>query len=995
MVATGDIEPEAARPALRVFGGLKVVVHGTSRPLGGPQERAVLALLAASADRAVSTDRLVDALWGDDVPATAEKTIQVYVSRIRRAIGPDAVERTAVGYVLRTSVLDLDIPAFESAVAVAVAELEAGDARRAHQTFNQALAIATGEPFADSAHIGLLEPEIARINELRWQAVSGSFDAALRIGQHETLIPEIERAIDGEPHRERLWAQLMLALYRSGRQGDALAAYHRARRALDEELGVEPGPELRDLERRILDQDPTLATLGEDRSRSLPHPISSFIGRTEELHRLTAALVDHRLVTLVGPGGVGKTRLAVEAANQIAPGFEDGAAFIGLADIVEPGLVPTEILAVLGVQPPAGHDPVDVLTGHLRTRRLLLVIDNLEQIPEVGPLVAALLEAAPGVRVLATSRRPLAVRGEATLTVEPLTVAHAGRTAATDAARLFMERSADVRPRASEPDALAMIESICARLDGLPLAIELVARLTRVMELAEIDHELAGQALGVEGMADSPARQRTLRATIRWSRELLPEDARHAFPLLSLFAGGFDREAFEVVCRAAGHEGHAATILAALVDHSLLRRATSRAGRARFAMLDMIRTAAREELDSDDGRRSAAETAYALHYLEIAKASELLLDGPEQVTVVDRLNAEIDNIRSSIQLAIRAGFAEPALLAASALRPFWERSGRFGEGRATLAAVLELRAGAPPDVVGKAVNAAGVMAWLAADYPAARANWEAALELRRQAGDVIGAMYTLGNLGILATDLQEFDRARAIYAECLATATDRADDWAIAAYHGNLGQAEIESGRLEDGEAHIREAVDRFRMIGDEHSVAMALNLQARVALAAGRLAEAERLERESLRLGEQVDNWNTKVIAHRRLALIVALDGRTDEAFDELRASAALVLPADDMIELSELLETYGRVAATLDPRNAARALGAADRIRRGADKPISPLDAPIVTVARATAEAGLGPSAYAAAFEDGAASEPKPLLGELLGLGAGSVLGSPALAK
>jgi predicted ATPase/DNA-binding SARP family transcriptional activator len=980
-----------ARPSLHVFGGLRLAVDGETRPLGGPQERAVLALLVANADHPVSVDRLLDALWGDEVPATAEKTIQVYMSRIRAALGPAAVDRSAVGYVLHTVVVDLDVGAFEAAVRTGNAELEAGDAARADAAFDEALAIAAGEPFPDVAEVVALAPEIARLVELRWQAATGRFDAGLRLGRHEALVVEIEAAVAQQPHRERAWAQLMLALYRSGRQAEALAAYHRARLALDEELGIEPGPELRDLERRILDQDPGLALPVALQSRGVPHPISSIVGRTDDLRRLASTVADHRLSTLVGPGGVGKTRLAIEAANQLTPEFTDGSAFIGLADVTDHALVPTEILTVLGVRPPPDRAPLDVLTAYLGARRMLLVIDNLEQIPDISRPVGALLDAAPNVHILATSRRPIAVRGETTLTVDPLTVAAGDRATATDAARLFIERAADVRPQVPGPEALATIESICGRLDGLPLAIELVARLTRVMEVAEIDRELAALALGVEGTADLPERHRTLRATIQWSRKLLPPDAQRSFPLLGLFSGGFDREAFEAALRIGPDAGRSTAILAALIDHSLVRRTASRAGVARFAVLDMIRSAAREELAGDD-RRPAVETAIASHYLEVATASETLLDGPEQVTAMDRLDAELDNIRTSIQTAIRSGLAEQALLAAAALRPFWERSGRFAEGRATLAAVLELRDSAPPAAVGKAVNAAGVMAWLASDYPAARMAWESALDMRRQAGDVTGAMYTLGNLGILATDLQDFDRARWIYTECLETATALGDSWGLAAYHGNLGQVEIETGRLPEGELHIREAIDRFREIGDDHSVAMALNLQARAALAAGRLDEAEALERESLRLGEAVDNWNTKVIAHRRLALIAALADRPEETADELRAAGALVLPADDAMEICELLETFSRGAARRDPGGAARALGAADRIRRRTAKQLWPLDAPIISAARGAAEAGLGTETFAAAYAAGAAADPKELLIEVLGMVHERRAGSPA---
>jgi predicted ATPase/DNA-binding SARP family transcriptional activator len=971
---------------LHIFGGMSWWVDGRDQPLGGPRERALLALLVVSRDQPLSTDRLADGLWGEAVPPTAHKAVQVYISRLRRKLGSDVIERLPAGYRLRVDDVVVDLVRFEDMLSEGLANLAADDPIRAEAAFDAATSIADGDPFADVADLEALRPEIERIDELRWQAAEGRFEAALRNGRHEAVLSQIQRGVDARPHRERLWYQLMLALYRSGRQVDALAAYHQAREALDVELGIEPGPDLQTLEGRILRQDDELRAPAPRRNLSLPTPVSSFIGREAELGALCALIDAHRVVTVQGPGGVGKTRLAVEAAKQAAGRFEDGVFFVALAELTVVELVAAEILATLGVRPPATRAPLDVLAGHLSDKRVLLVLDNLEQLPEAGREIAGLLERAPTVHVLATSRAPLRIRGERLFELETLAVDGPGRLRgeASPAALLFLERAAEMRPGTSSSSDSAAIETICSRVDGLPLAIELLARLTRVMSPAEIAESLAGGGLEMDAtMADLPEHQSSLMQAIRWSRALLPGPAREVFPIIGIFAGGFDRPAFETVRAATSLGAMGDASLAAMVDQSLIRRTEPRGGQSRFGTLETVRVAALDMLRTTPDLETRARKAYLDYFVELAEWSERGLVGRDQAAIAERLEADLDNLRAALQAACDGRLGEPALRAAAALRPFWERRGRFLEGRRWLDLALTLAADVPPIVAGKAENAAGVMAQLASDLPMARRHWEAALAIREAIGDTDGATETIGNLGVVAFWSHDFARAEELFAQSLAAAREIGDAWRVGAHEVNLGNLFLVQGDLDAADRHLLAAEAQFLKLDDARRVATALSARGLALTARGQLDEATVVLDRALKIAEETGSWDSMVEAHRGLARIAVDRGTIPEALDHLRPSMALTVEAGDPIDLAETLEVLAEaLAASAEWTAASQALGAAGRIRAELGMPPWPLYAGVVEGLHEAAGVALGTSAFRTALARGEEEDPRAIVHEILGV-------------
>src|SRR5918911_2495518 len=426
----------AERADFGLLGPLTVHREGVELQLGGPKQRALLAILLLEARHAVSADRLIDALWGDHPPDTAKNTLQVYVSQLRKLLPEGSLETVAPGYRLAVEPEALDLARLEE----------------------------------------LAQAEAARLEELRLAVLEDRIEADLALGRHGPLVAELEHLIVENPFRERLRAQLMLALYRSGRQAEALAVYQRTRRTLVDELGIEPGESLRQLEQAILAHDPSLdAAAGGGSAETIPAPPTPLLGRERELATLAELCrrEDVRLVTLTGIGGIGKTRLAIELARRLAPEFRDGARMADLASIHDPALVPRALLQALDL-PDAAQDPEEALVQALGGAQLLLLVDNLEQVLDAAPMIARLVEAAPGVTFVATSRAPLHVAAEREFAVPPL--------ADDEAAELFVERAQAANSSfvVSEQNASAVAE-LCRRLDGLPLAIELAAARTKLL----------------------------------------------------------------------------------------------------------------------------------------------------------------------------------------------------------------------------------------------------------------------------------------------------------------------------------------------------------------------------------------------------------------------------------------------------------------------------------------------------------------------------------
>ncbi|MFL6222801.1 MAG: AfsR/SARP family transcriptional regulator, partial [Actinomycetes bacterium] len=567
----------------------------------GAKERALLADLLVHAGRVVSADRLVEDLWGDDPPGNPANTLQGRVSALRRALGPAGaglVVTRPPGYVLEADPGQVDAARFERLVAKA--GRAAGDA--AAGPLQDALGLWRGPALAEFADQPWAQAEAARLEELRLGAVEALVELRLAAGDHTGLVGELEGLVAEHPTRERLRGQLMVALYRSGRQADALEVYQATRAVLAGELGIDPSPELQRLQQAILVQDPALeaATPRQQPRHNLPERLTSLVGRSEELREAAKLVEQHRLVTVTGPGGAGKTSLAVELARRLAAGYPDGVWLVELAALRDPALLGEVVAVTLGLgEEPAGPGVAppavtERLASFVADKGLLLVLDNCELLVEAcAGLARRLLQAGPAVRVLATSREVLGVPGEVVWPVPPLAVPAAPEStpavpgaavtdadgeapemlAGYDAVRLFVERATAADPGfVLDSTSGPVVAELCRRLDGLPLAIELAAARVRALPPAELAARLGDrfQLLAGGGRATDP-RQQTLRATIDWSWELLDDADRRLLRRLSVFSGGWTVAAAEAVCGGDGLEpGEVLNGLFRLVDRSLI-----------------------------------------------------------------------------------------------------------------------------------------------------------------------------------------------------------------------------------------------------------------------------------------------------------------------------------------------------------------------------------------------------------------------------------------
>jgi predicted ATPase/DNA-binding SARP family transcriptional activator len=616
----------------RVLGATEVDVAGARVKLGGPVPRRLFTELIAAAGQPVPDDQLTEAVWGADTPARAATTLQVCVSRLRQALGVEArqlLQRTSSGYALRLDPDATDAAQFTLAVYEGRRHLAEDRPAAALRVLTEALALWRGEPYADLPSSNLVAAARAQLTELREVAFEERAAARLALGDAARAVSELSAAVTASPYRERRWALLILGLYRGGRQGDALAALRRVRALLSDELGVDPGAELRELERRVLSHDPRLllpetaepakptgraakacltgrggstgrgGAAGEaDRNRTWP--LSTFVGRDRELATVAAALRDRRLVTLVGPGGVGKTRLVVQYVAQRV----DNPWLVRLAHVREPALLTGVVADAVGGP---GESPAD-LADTLADRPGLLVLDNCEHLVEpVAELVLELLENCPDLHILVTSREPLGVDGETCLPVEPLPLRDPDGSDGP-AVTLLLDRVSAVRTNWSPSEAeRAEARTVCAALDGLPLALELAAARARVLSLREISARLDDRftLLGAVPRG-SLSTHATLRAAVGWSVEQLPEVDRALLHRLWAFDGEFTLEGAEAVRPTATSMIDS---LATLVTRSVVVADTT-VSPARYRLLETVRAYCRES-DPDPAATRQAHARWA------------------------------------------------------------------------------------------------------------------------------------------------------------------------------------------------------------------------------------------------------------------------------------------------------------------------------------------------------------------------------------------------
>ena len=643
---------------IRILGPIEARVDGEVLPLGGLRERALLALLALSPGQTISTDRLIDELWGEDLPANPSNALQASVSRLCRAVGSDTVVTRAPGYFLDVSPEAVDAARFKALVDAAGGETDPAVRSR---LFGEALSLWRGRAFAEFPFEEFAQREGSALEELRLAAIEGRIAADLESGGGAELVPELEQLVAAHPLRESLRASLMLALYRAGRQAEALRAYTAARDVLGEELGIEPGPELRVLEESILMQDPSLrpaqpdATPAPPRAK-LPARLASFVGREEEMAEVAAAFATSRLVTLTGAGGAGKTSLAIEVGRLRQAECSDGVWLVELAPVTDSTLVADTLVTALQLEQASGFgagaspdaDSLATVVEYLRARRTLLILDNCEHVIEAAAtVVETILLGCPSVEILATSRDRLAIPGELLWRVPSLGVT----SGSSDAIKLFVERAHAVSPSFSPGLAeIDHIGDICNKVDGMPLAIELAAARVRSLPVEEIALRL-DRDIGIlrGGPRGAVQRQQTMRGTIDWSYQLLPPKEADLFASLSVFHGSFALEGAEAAASPELFEvPEVLNSLERLIDSSMVAPISVEAA-GRYRMLETLRVYAAEKL-AGANNTDAAMRRLLEYFLRSMTPAEDGLRGADQLAWLDRIARESchDPLRSRL-----------------------------------------------------------------------------------------------------------------------------------------------------------------------------------------------------------------------------------------------------------------------------------------------------------------------------------------------------------
>ncbi|GAA2439103.1 BTAD domain-containing putative transcriptional regulator [Actinomadura vinacea] len=837
--------------------------------------RTLLAVLLAHRGRVVASGRLIDDLWGGaPAPSRPAATLQARVSQLRRTLedaeaGARAlVESRPPGYVLAAG--DVDAGVFEELVERAAA---APDPRSKAGLLDEALGLWRGEAFAGFEDVESVRVEAARLEELRLAAVEERAEARLALGEHHRVAGELAEHVAGHPLRERLRAVHMRALYRAGRQDEALRSYAELRGLLRDELGLDPGPGLAALHQAILRQDPSL----DVRPRTnLPAAVTELVGRADALREVRARLAESRLLTLVGPGGVGKTRLAVEAAGKVVEEYPDGVWLVELAALDPAGtaLVPM-VSAVLGLRdddrPSAG------LAGALRDRRMLLVLDNCEHVVEpVGALVSELLRRVPGLRVLATSRQPLGVYGERLWPVPPLEVPRA--------VELFVARAGP--GFALDAGNAEWVAAICRRLDGLPLALELAATRVRALGVRELAARLDDRFRLLEGgPRGAPRRQRTLRAVIDWSHEPLPEPDRRVLRRLAVHADGCTLEAAERVCG----DGDVLDRLARLVDRSLVVMAEGADGLPRYRLLESVAAYCVERLD-EAGDHERTRRRHYRYYLDLAERAEPRLRTGDQREWLARLNTESANMRAALDAALHAGASEVALRLVNALSWSWMLRGRLGEARRALERVLgAVPPDADPALLARARAWHAGIAMLDGDSAGRADRTRAVLAAFDGPGDGHGRAWASWFLAFARRGFGDPADIDDLIGLAFDGFTAAGDEWGVAAALSSRAAQAMARGDLAAAERDGEHGAVLFRDLGDRWGLLQVTETLGVLAEARGDYPRAAAYHQDGLRMAEELGLWTEVAYKLGRLGRVALLDGDHGRADDLHRRAARL----------------------------------------------------------------------------------------------------------
>jgi predicted ATPase/DNA-binding SARP family transcriptional activator len=910
----------------------------------GEKQRTLLAMLALHRGQTVTIDRLVDALWGDDVPADPANSLHAQVAKLRRSLGPATVVTRQGGYGL---IADVDIDDFERLGSEGRRLVAGGELESGATTLREALSLVRGEPLAEFAFSPFASSERVRLEEVRISTLEARLEAELGLGRPEAL-SELEALCAEFPFREHLWALKMAALYRAGRQADALRAYAEAYRVLAEELGVEPGPELQRLEAMVLGHDPILdptARLPElPATGNISATLTRFVGRKDELSRLRELMETSRLVTLVGPGGAGKSRLALEAASAMAGEFRHGAWLVQLAPVPEASGIAAAIAMALGASEVAephaatsARSTLDAVVAHLSGRSLLMVLDNCEHlIGQAASITETLLQAVPGLHVLATSREVLSIPGESIMPVGPLPP--------DDAVSLFVDRAQAAAPSQRVADDTSLAEEVCRRLDGMPLPIELAAARLRTLPLTQLAARLDDRfRLLTGGARTALPRHQTLRAVVDWSYALLFAQEQRLLNRIAVFSGPSTVSDAEMVCADEDlKRSDILELLLRLADKSLVIISPGDGLEITFTQLQTLREYGRERL-AGSGEAAELRARHAEHYRATAEDAYEGLRGASAPAWRARLTSQLANLRAALDWHIAAGDRAGAVSMATGMALLWQLNGDFAEGARWVADALATDGPAPPDLVAFGRAWHGYLVCWSSSPAAAIIECGEAAEVLRGSDNRPRLADALRLLASVLVRAHEFDQSLRTLNELFSLL--KADDrpWLLAVHDMLLASTLAPLGRLDEAEAAARSALERLDAIGAALQAVDPLWVLAGIAEARGDLDRAAVAQEQLL---ERCRSAGLGIYVPFRLVRLAALrarqgdDGAADRLYDEAIACS---------------YNPWLTAEAMIGQAGAARRLGDMTRARALLDEAARQYDASSLAAGRAEVFAGL----------------------------------------
>ncbi len=930
---------ETASPILEIalFGGCRITVEG--KPLPSPRYRKewwLLALLALRGGREISRESLAAEFWPESEPERARLYLRRSLTNLRQALGSQSYRLQSPSP--RTLRLNLDgasVDAFAFDTWIKAAH-DSPDVDQ-EKLLKQAVELYRGELLPDCVDEWALAERVSRfqvycdaLETLATRAGARSDTAAAAIW--------LRRLIADDPYRESAAAALMQILANSGDRATATQVYQELRRRYRDDLNTAPSPALEQIYHRLSERkepaesasEPVASASATGPKRRLPIPLTDLLGREQEVAEVTGWLEQARLLTLLGTGGVGKTRLAIASAEHALPNFSSGVWFVDLAPVTEPSRVAEAAARALGIAEQPGASPEERLAEALSASSLLIVLDNCEHVLGTSAALAShLLSSCPDLRILATSRQALGVPGEQVYSVPPLTAPPesevvSGVLANSDsgeknaqalleypAARLFVERARRANPefRLTRRNAGAVAE-LCRRLDGIPLALELAAARIRALTAPEIAARLDERfRLLVAGNRAAAPRHQTLQAAIDWSYDLLDEPERALLRRVAIFAGGWRLEATERIYSDLAEPGSVLNALSSLVDKSMVaaRADSSGEGGTRYTILETVRQYARERL-RESGEEEDAARRHARWALALAEGAEPELSGADAASWLNRLESEHDNFRAALDwLAAQPGAEREHLRLAGALSMFWVARGHYYAGRQLLQTALshadsgskltehadgcELRA--------KAVRGAAILASSQGDYPAAQSLFEEALALRRRIGAPAGIANAINNLGTVIWLQGDLKAARELYAESLALYRQLGDKRGTASALYNIAILAYDAAVEDEDFGPIRpvleEAAAHFRELNDDRNRAHALNALGNLFIDLKNYPAAQRIHEQNLALASALGDPLLIADAQAMLAIALGSQGELAPAYSLLREALARRLEMGD----------------------------------------------------------------------------------------------------